>query len=269
MNPRILIGASLICAMTNSLAAELPDCNLDAVMVAPRFLERLRPTADAASYLNVAAKLRNGERLTFTKDDPVIAADIKVSATRQALFASTDLSFKSSWVTSPNLSIPARTPLSVLGELTLDDGRHFRYVQTNRRLGLVIDDQNRACNKMLNASSPPPTWSLGTLSQQPGDATFETRVVEEAAGEGSVRIIFGGVGGGQLEFQEVWVNAAAVVSSTAHHFDQFAKDIKVGPFTFEVVDVSEGRVTLRYQIAERAPLDSSAARKWPLRAVRR
>lgn len=98
MKLQILIGALMVCVATQPLAAELPDCNLDAVIAARRFLERLRPTAEAASYLNVAAKLRNGERLTFSEDDTVIVADVKVTTSRQALFASTDLIFKASWV---------------------------------------------------------------------------------------------------------------------------------------------------------------------------
>lgn len=269
MKVHILIGAVLIGAMAKALAVELPECNLDGVMVAPRFLERLRPTADAGTYLNVAGKLRNGENLAFAKDDPVIVADIKVTSTQQALFPITDVSFKSSWVMSPGLSLPAQTQLVVQGELTLNDGRHFRYVQTRQRLGLVVDDQGRICNKMLNAVSPPPTWSLGTLSQQPADAAFEVRGIEETTSEGGVRVIFNGVGGGQMGFQEVWVNGATVVASIAHNFDQFAKTIKVGPFTFDIIEVSGGKVTLRYEIAERAPVSGAEARKWPMRAVRR
>ena len=52
-------------------------------------------------------------------------------------------------------------------------------------------------------------------------------MVEEPGSEGSVRVIFNGVGGGQMGFQEVGVNGATVVASMPHDFDQFAKTIKV------------------------------------------
>ena len=99
------------------------------------------------------------------------------------------------------------------------------------------------------------------------DVALESRVVEEPGSEGSVRVIFNGVGGGQMGFQEVWVNGTTVVASIAHNFDQFAKTIKVGPFAFDIVEVAGGKVTLRYEIAERAAVNSTEARKWPMRTV--
>jgi hypothetical protein len=65
------------------------------------------------------------------------------------------------------------------------------------------------------------------------------------------------------------INGATVVASIAHNFDQFAKTVKVGPFAFDIVEVSGGKVTLRYEIAERATANGAEARKWPMRAVRR
>lgn len=66
-----------------------------------------------------------------------------------------------------------------------------------------------------------------------------------------------------------WEIGATVVASIAHNFDQFAKTVKGGPFAFDIVEVSGGKVTLRYEIAERAPVDSAEARKWPMRTIRR
>jgi hypothetical protein len=221
------------------------------------------------SYLNVAGKLRNGDSLTFAKDDPVIVADLTLSRTRVVLYPAADIDLKSSWLLSFSFGFPAKMPLPVLGEVTLDGGRRFRLIQTKQRQVLFIDDQGHFCNKALNAQSVPVVWAAGTLSQVVDDVALESRVVEEPAFEGSVRVIFGGVGGGQMGFQEVWVNGATVVASIAHHFDQFAQSVKVGPFTFDIVEVAGGKVTLRYLIAERAPVNVADARKWPLRAVRR
>lgn len=270
MKLHILAGAALIGATASIAAAELPDCKLETgALLGSRILERLRPTADVGTYLNVAGKLRNGENLTFAKDDPVIVADLKVSRTRTVLYPAADINLKSSWVLSHSFGFPAKMPLPVQGEVTLDDGRRFRLIQTKQRQVLFIDDQDHFCNKALNAVSPPAAWAAGTLSAEGDDVALESRVVEEAGSEGSVRVIFSGVGGGQIGFQEVWVNGATVVASIAHNFDQFAKTIKVGPFAFDIIEVSGGRVTLRYEIAERAPVNGAEARKWPMRTVRR
>lgn len=269
MKPQILAGA-LIGAMTSVTAAELPDCKLETGgLLGSRILERVRPSADAASYLNVAGKLRNGENLSFAKDDPVIVADLKLSRTRTVLYPAADVNLKSSWVLSFSFGFPAKMPLPVQGEVTLDNGRRFRLIQTKQRQVLLIDDQDHFCNKALNATSSPAAWAAGTLSTEGDDVALESRVVEEPGLEGSVRVIFNGVGGGQLGFQEVWVNGATVVASIAHNFDQFAKTIKVGPFTFDIIEVSGGKVTLRYEIAERAAVSGAEARKWPMRTVRR
>jgi hypothetical protein len=270
MKPHILASAALIGATASIAAAELPDCKLESgALLGSRILERMRPSADAGTFLNVAGKLRNGENLTFAKDDPVIVADLKVSRTRTVLYPAADINLKSSWVLSYGFAFPAKSPLPVQGEVTLDDGRQFRLIPTKPRQVLFIDEQDHFCNKALNASSAPAAWAAGTLSLEGGDVALESRVVEEPGLEGSVRVIFTGVGGGQLGFQEVWVNGATVVASIAHSFDQFAKTVKVGPFTFEIIEVPGGLVTLRYEIAERRPVNFAEARKWPMRAIRR
>ena len=262
-------GMALIGAVTTITAAELPDCKLETgALLGSRILERLRPTADAGTYLNVAGKLRNGENLSFAKDDPVIVADLKLSRTRTVLYPAVDIHLKSSWVLSFSFDFPAKLPLPVQGEVALDDGRRFRLIQTKQRQVLFIDDQDHFCNKALNAVSPPAAWAAGTLSAEGDDVALESRVVDEQGLEGSVRVIFTGVGSGQIGFQEVWVNGTTVVASIAHNFDQFAKTVKVGPFTFEIIEVVGGKVTLRYDIVERAPVNGAEARKWPMRAVR-
>lgn len=268
--PPILAGAVLVGAIATVAAAELPDCRLEiGGLLGSRILERLRPSADAGIFLNVAAKLRNGENLTFAKDDPVIVADLKVSRTRTVLYPAADITLKSSWVLSFSFSFPAKLPLPVQGEVTLDDGRRLRLIQTKPRQVLFINEQDHFCNKALNAVSAPAAWAAGTLSLDGDDVALESRVVEEPGSEGSVRVIFNGVGSGQMGFQEVWVNGATVVTSISHNFDQFAKTVKVGPFAFDIIEVSGGKVTLRYEIAERAPVNGAEAKKWPMRTVRR
>jgi hypothetical protein len=270
INLRTLVGTALIGATASIAAVELPDCKLEyGALLGSPLLERLRQSADAGTFLNVAGKLRNGENLTFAKDDPVMVADLKVTRTHTVLYPAADINLKSSWLLSYGFNFTAKSPLPVQGEVTLDDGRRFKLIQTKARQVLFIDEQDHFCNKALNAASPPAAWAAGTLSLEGDDVALDSRVVEEAGSEGSVRVICNGVGGGQMGFQEVWVNGATVVASFAHNFDQFAKTIKVGPFTFDIMEVSGGKVTLRYEIAERAPVNGAEARKWPMRTVRR
>ena len=270
MKHPLLAGAVLIGTITSVTATELPGCKLETnALLGTQILERLRPSSDAATMLNVTGNLRNGENLTFGKDDPVIVTDLKLSRTRTALYPAADIRLKSSWPLSFSFSFAAKMPLPVQGQVTLDDGRRFRLIQTKQRQVLFIDDQDRFCDKALNAVSRPAAWAAGTLSLDGEDVAMESRVLEETESEGSVRVIFNGVGGGQMGFQEVWVNGATVVASIPHHFDQFAKNIQVGPFSFVIIEASSGKVTLRYEIAERAPVASAEARMWPMKPLRR
>jgi hypothetical protein len=124
------------------------------------------------------------------------------------LYPAADINLKSSWVLSYGFNFPAKSPMPVQGEVALDDGRRFRLIQTKARQVLFIDEQDHFCNKALNAASPPAAWAAGTLSLEGDDVALESRVVEEAVSEGGVRVIFNGVGGGQMGFQEVWINVS-------------------------------------------------------------
>lgn len=270
MKQHQLFAIGPFCLALAAHAAELPDCGLS---TAPswggaRILERMRPSADAGAMLDISGNLRNGTPLSFSRDDAVLVADVSLSATRTTLIPSAELRLKSSWPLSFGFRFAAQRPIAVAGEVKSDDGRKLLVARGIDGQVLFIDEQGTFCNKALNARSQPPVWAMGTLSQEPDDVSIQAAVVEERKKEGSVRIIFNGVGAGQLSFQEVWVNGSTVVSSQTRNFDQFAKAIKVGPFDFEVLDVANGKVTLRFDIAQRSPANMAELARLPLRPVR-
>ena len=109
MKHRFAAATVLICTTAALAAAELPDCKLEAGgLLGPRVRDRMRTLPDAATSLNVVGNLRNGENLTFAKDDPVIVADLKATRTRTVLVPTADVSLKSSWALSFSFSFPAR-----------------------------------------------------------------------------------------------------------------------------------------------------------------
>lgn len=263
----------LTCAALATQAAwatELPDCGLDTSPAwgGARILERARPSADVATLLSVSGNLRNGTPLTFSRDDAVLVADLLVSNTRQTLIPAGDISVKSSWMLSFSYKFAALQPIPVYGEVKLEDGRKLLLIRSKEAQVLFLDEQGHFCNKALNATSRPHVWAAGTLSLESPETALESKVVEEKSKEGSLRIIFTGAGAGQLSFQEVWVHGPTIVSSQSRNFDQFAKRIKIGPFDFEVLEVADGKVTLRYDIPERSPARMADLARLPLRAVR-
>src|SRR5207249_1084863 len=97
--------------------------------------------------------------------------------------------------------------------------------------------------------------------------TLEPSIQEVVTDRAGVRIIFNGVSAGQLSFQEIWLSGTEIRSSIARNFDQFAKTVRVGLFDFEVVEVSDGKITLRYNIMERVPVKQADVAKVGLRGA--
>lgn len=254
--------------MGTAAAADLPGCQLDGNALVSSVMERSRLSADWSSTLLVTGPLRNGATVSYAKDDPVLVVDLQVMRATPALVPTVNVLLRNSWALSPNFRFAAERPLFVPRELVLESGQVFKILRLTDGSALFVDAQGHFCNKALNARAQPNVWMAGTLSQEPDEVPLVYKVIEELGESGSLRIIFNGLGAGQMSFQEVWVNGATVVSSTARNFDQFAKVVKIGPFAFEIVEAGGGKVSLRYEIAERAPINASDLAKWPLRQRR-
>lgn len=252
---RSLIAACLSSSVAAAAGAEpLQDCKSLGGVVS-RLMESLRPAADSAQLLAIAGPLlRNGEVLSYGKDDPVLAVDVKVIRAVPVLVSSSDLYLKSSWFLSTSYRFKSGEPLNVQWSVTAANGESFSVI---RLVGsaLFVDSQGRLCNSALNTSSSPNVWMAGTLSQEGQPVVLDRKVTEQDGPAGSLRVIFNGVNAGALNFQEVWVNGATVVRSVARSFDQFAKSVKIGPVTMQVLGINEGRVSLRYEVPDRSTVE--------------
>ena len=66
-----------------------------------------------------------------------------------------------------------------------------------------------------------------------------------------MRIIFTGVGMGQISFQQLLVNGSTIVETKTRNFDQFSKQIRIAPFTFDIIGIEGDAIKLRYAIPDR------------------
>jgi hypothetical protein len=246
------------------LASELPNCQLEGRSVASSILERSRPSPDAGSMLVVRGSLRNGAAIAYAKDDPVLVVDLQVVRAVPSVVPTIEMRLRNSWVLSPSFWFAADRPLHTPREWVEGD-KVYRILRLSDGSVLFVNPEGRFCNKAVNARSQPNVWMAGTLSQEPDGAELLPKVIEEPGESGSLRIVFNGIGAGQMSFQEVWVNGTTVASSMARNFDQFAKNVKVGPFKFEVVEVGTRKITLRYEIAERGPIGAGDLTSMPMR----
>lgn len=256
------------CATAGSAsAAELPDCQIESGTVT-RILERVRSSVDTMRFLNVSGPLRSGTEVVYAKDDAVLAVDLKLTQTYPVLIPSGEIVLKSSWPLNPDYKFEAKSPLSASQELQLQDGRLFRVIRTKGGMALLLNDQDKFCNRVVNGKVSPKMWAMGTVSQESADVTFERNLIEEQTHTGSMRIIFNGISAGQMSFQEVWVNGAIVMQSKVLNFDQFAKVVKIPPFQFEVLEAANGTVKLRYDIGERMPAEGLQLGRLPMTVMR-
>jgi hypothetical protein len=214
--------------------------------------------------LVVKGQLRNGVAITYAKDDPVLVVDLQVMRALPAVVPTTEVLLRNSWVLSPNFRFVADRPLYTPREWVVGE-KVYSILRLSDASVLFINPEGKFCNKAVNARGQPSVWMAGTLAQEPDEMELIRKVIEEPGESGSLRIIFNGIAAGQMGFQEVWVNGSTVVSSAARNFDMFAKSVKLGPFTFEIVEASAGNVTLRYEIAERSPVLPGELAKMPMR----
>ena len=259
---RTLIAACLTTFGAAAAGAEpLQECKSLGGVVS-RLMESLRPASDSAQLLAIAGPLmRNGEVLSYGKDDPVLAVDVKVIRAVPVLVSSSDLYLKSSWFLSTSYRFKSGEPLNVQWSVATANGESFSVI---RLVGsaLFVDSQGRICNSALNTSSSPNVWMAGTLSQEGPPFVLDRKVTEQdGPAIGSLRVIFNGVNAGALNFQEVWVNGATVVRSVARgHSISSPKSVKIGPVTMQVLGINEGRVSLRYEIPDRSIIEADELR---------
>lgn len=116
----------------------------------------------------------------------------------------------------------------------------------------------------IRYNAPDPFWSHGAATE-PADATFEPKLREDVADSAGLRVIFNGTSAGQLNFQEVWTNGSAIRSSITKSFDQFAKSVRIGLLDFDVVAITDGKITLRYNVQERFQVKADEVAKVGLR----
>lgn len=262
---RRLGAGALALASTASLAVDLPDCRLERSSLVSTTGQSARRAGDAKQLLVVSANnLRNGADVSYGKDEPVLVADLKVLFATPALVPDSDIVIRSSWLLSPGFKFSAGQTLLAPKQLKLPDDRVFTVLELKGGSTLFVDETGQVCNKALNSGSTPNVWMTGTLLQETASGRFERQIIEQEGGIGSLRIIFNGISGGVMGFQEVWVNGPTVVKSLTRNFDQFAKTIALGPFSFDVIEAAGGRITLRYEIAERSPIGADAVARMPL-----
>ena len=251
-----------VCATFIAMSApaqQVYDCKLSSNPLWSDLLDRSKPAADVSQAVALEAKLRNGEAVSYKKEEPLLVASFRPFRTIPAIVPDIPVRLKNSWMLSPSFNFAAGKPLRFTNEVTLDDGRTFAALWLSDDSVLFIDRDGRFCDKVLNAKAKPVTWTAGTLSYDGPPFVLERKAIKTESSTIGLRIIFTGTSGGQIGFQEVWVSDSTVAKSTPRKFDQFAKAVTIAGLRFELVDVSADQVTVRYDISEKTLMDSAAA----------
>ena len=262
------VSLMLICpvlsAVTQVMGAQTVDCRIEKSDYFITSGAPLRISPDANLLMAVQGKLRNNEQVTYEKDEPVVVADVQVLRTALVIVPSADMVLKQDGLIALRLKMIGRRPLPAIQEIALPDGRVFSIVPVSQDHAVVATKNGELCNVAISYRVPDPYWVHG-MQLDPAEATIESKVQEDIVDRAGVRIIFTGVTAGQMNFQEVWVAGSSIRSSVTRSFDQFAKTVHVGLFDFEVIEASAGKITLRYEIQDRAPVKATDVAKVGLR----
>ncbi len=232
-----------------SAGIELPDCKFDSGTVGSTFKGKFRAAHDASNLLEVKGDLKGGEEISYTKNSPVIVADLISKKIIPVFSPTSDFTLNSSSFMSPTFKFKTGKNINMPFEALSADGSVYRVVRLEGR-DLFLDSNNVFCNKVIFDDSRGQTWSLGTLTQdQP--SIFDINLTEFLVQTQSMRIIFTGVGMGQISFQQLLVNGSTIVETKTRNFDQFSKQIRIAPFTFDIIGIEGDAIKLRYAIPDR------------------
>jgi hypothetical protein len=251
-------------ATTQVLCAQAIDCQIEKSDYFITAGAPLRMSPDANLLMTVEGKLRNNEQVTYEKDEPVVVADVRILRTTPVFVPATDMVLKQDGFIALKLKMLGKRPLPAVQEIALPDARVFSIVPVSQDHAVVATKAGELCNVAISYRVPDPYWVHG-MQLDPADGIVESKIQEDVTDRAGVRIIFNGVAAGQLNFQEVWVSGSSIRSSVTRSFDQFAKTVHVGLFDFEVIDVSSGKITLRYEIQDRGPVKAADVTKAGLR----
>lgn len=133
-------------AVSQALASPV-DCQIEKSDHLVLIGKSLRISPDAGLWMTVQGKLRNGEEVSYAKDDPIVVADIKILRTTPSFVASTAVTLTSEGLIGPfnslKVRIAARSPVAALQEIALPDGTGVldRAPQPGLRCGFQQDQR--------------------------------------------------------------------------------------------------------------------------------
>lgn len=262
---RQAVVALAVGTSAHAFGSELPDCKLYNAQDANA---QYKPAVLGMAMQLDPAALKPGQEAVYSKDQPVLASDVKFVESAPVLVATDDFVLKSSWPMNPDWKFKKGQTIEVHRSLIGRDGKDYAVVTPERGMVLFLNPDGEFCNQTLKVASATPIWLVGHLTRTPDDATVQWQAQGNEVASGRLRIIYNGTSAGAMHFQEVWVKGSQVVASTDRQFDQFASAIQIGGLGFKVVDAKPDTVKLEYSFGPTVAIQRSALHDMPIGNLR-
>ncbi len=248
--------------ITNSSAAELPDCKLGQ---APRIDQGgiTRPHPSTTQLQLDPSALKSGQEVTYARDEPVLNTDYKLVKLGTVLVANGDFVLKSSWLTNRDFKFSKGQTITITRELTMPDGTAYPVYFPLHDRGLFLTQDGEFCNQAVMANGLNWNFAMGHLTRVPDDAKLEWQNSESETASGRLRVIYTGASSGAMHFQEVWVKGSQILSSTDHQFDQFADSLEIAGLKFHVAEAKPDSIRISYSFGSKIDLGANGARMIP------
>lgn len=252
-------------------AADLTDCGSnsdEAATALGKVIEKsvYVPLANEfrpVSTLLVSANNKHkGKVVQYLKGDAILVAEVEqnIEKTFFAIKPGLDITRKALFGTS-YYSYNAGELTQLTRQIKLNDESDFTVIGTKVRTGsgsgneylhwLLVRKDGRVCNDMLvtNLKFQGSFWT-GKVTGSVDTVEISKEISKKRTKLDGLRLIYNGTEAGQISIQEVWVSPKGEVKSQAKKFDQFAKTIDIAGLSFQLLEASADKISLKYDFED-------------------
>lgn len=253
------IATALTLVAANVSAGPLPGCDLSGATGVQDFRSSPQLVMQAGFVLKLTNTTAKGPiTQTVTKGDALLVSDLEVIQKNVSLKAQQPFKYSANFLAISFSYDPATTQTSVYHFKTSNGDNYHVLMYKND--AVFVREDGALCDRVVRFSSDTSSIVAYTYQTNPEDVKFTFGKEDLSWGTASLRIIYGGVTSGAMQFQEVWARDGKILGTKAHQFDQFAKEVKIAGFSIHVVSATADSATMAIDAADELSVSVAEAR---------
>lgn len=254
---RIITALTLVA--TSVAAAPLPECDLSGTMGVQNFQSNPQLVLQAEFVRKLTnASTRRSTSQTVAKGDAILVSDLEVIQKNILLKAQQPFKYSANFL-AITFSYAPTTAQTALYRFKAKNGENYHVLMYSKDAVFVRDD-GTLCDRVIRFSSDTSSVVAYTYQTDPEDVRFAFGKEDLSWGAAGLRIIYGGVASGAMQFQEVWARDGKILATKVHQFDQFTKDVKIAGFSIHVANTTADSAVISIDAADEVAIPLEEAR---------